>query len=363
MLDFIAALTASYTVQLCAFASACFLLGALTPPRIVIGVLVAIGMCVGGVLIVGSSFDLGETYRYSAYYKRNFFLFGDEISLALVAAFLAAVSVGRVTAIAVIGAGLLIAGGKIALAMAVGGIWLIWWADRGALRLRNCLSGIAIAAALYSAANAASLLAPMSVRSTPVAALNAIGDYPLDWFHDARGACTSVEHCVATQVGDTLADRSLGIIAGFWMTLQGGFAGERYPASAEAFSDLMASANPFGVNTAFGVERTDWARVGRPENVLANVGSAYGLVGLGLALWVLSWMTLISWGRLRDGGPSGGSALAAFVIVMTLINQFHAYAMPGNYVFAVLLVAFGSLVGPSLAISIRCLITRGRLSS
>lgn len=358
------ALAHSYTAQLACFAMV-FFVGGLCAPRGLLGRLALVmGVTISVALIFASAFDLGETYRYSLLYKRNFFVFGDEISSALVAFLLVAIATQATVCAGFIGAGLLITGGKVALVMTAAALALLTYLGGIRWQTKKVLISVLLAAGLYMAANWISLAeglgttptslqqttatptpaAPATLRSQLIATLQTWGINIDGIFYDTRSVCDTVDKCLNSQIQGTLADRGIGIVGGLWMTLEGGYGGAGYPNSATKFADLMIGANPFGINTAYNITHADWQRVGRPENALANVGSSYGLLGFGALLWAMLWMIFLAIDVLRTSPQLAERVFASYIIVMFGLNQLQAYVMPWHYVFAVLLIACGVIV-------------------
>jgi hypothetical protein len=298
------------------------------------------GVCAG--IVFGALTGLGETYVYSDFYRRSFFVFGDIVPLVAAFVFLYAV-VARRDVLAILAAtACLFASGKAALVLLVIMAGVLVWLHRfrgDALLSRFARAGGA-AAVIYAACIGFSAWADLSPdRYLPyladlVGAETRIGQWLSNAAVDAnhRGACPSVNKCLETQVASAWEQRYLTSLAGLWMAWQGGFHGDDYPNSANEFADIMVRHNPFGLNETYDLNRRDWYRMGQVQNPYLAFGAGYGLAALAglLCLFLVLWLMAAQ--NLAHGERGAGCVFAVFFMVVVALNQTQSWLQSGSFV-------------------------------
>jgi hypothetical protein len=156
------------------------------------------------------------------------------------------------------------------------------------------------------------------------------------------GACEnlSVTGCFAKQLRISGLQRYYSSVAGLWMTLEGGFPGPAYPATAKKFADLMMQKNPWGINDKYKLTYEDWLRMRAPQNPYLRFGSGYGpwLLGvLVLGFLVIGGMAAVN---LAKGEIGPGTVFSTFFIVNVALNQTQSWLTSGSPILALLGFSF-----------------------
>lgn len=275
--------------------------------------------------------DIGEVYQYSRWYKRSFGFFGDGFPFVCILFLIIHLQLKSPVYGSMAMAMLVLSGGRVSIIAAiVSALALsVYQRQRAVIFLfARCLvwALVVYAAAIYSSNEFVSYA--MKVLANNVAA-NIVGENPYAGANDTfvvRGfgktACDDLGKCYRTQVESPIKQRLVSSLAGAWMTLQGGFAGKRYPGTADKFADFMISENPWHINDRFDMSWHDWHKVGAVQNPYLNFGSGYGPVGL-IALGVgFLMLVIIGFQNLKEGrDTTPWSSLTIYFAIVVAINQ------------------------------------------
>lgn len=260
-------------------------------------------------IILSALFSVGEVYVYSAYYRRSFSVFGDEITTVTAFFFLYSfVERDRVLASASAGA-MFLSGGKVSFFLFSLMVFVLFLSALNLYRSRLSELGGLLAAGLIIYASVIGL-ASMSEEQPRYA---------------RRGACPNVEICIKTQVYNAIEQRYFSFLGGAWMISRGGFPGENYPGTAHKFADFMMKANPWQINDRHHLNWQKWYLIGTIQNAYISFGSGYG-PWLLLALLTLIGVGVLSATRiLRSGADEITSLCAVCYLVNTVFNHTQSW--------------------------------------
>lgn len=322
---------------------------------------------VSGGILLSFLFNIGEIYSYSAYYKRAFFVFGDDITTILALFFCYAVLSQNRLLLAFTGSSIVMSGGKISLILLLMSLAIILFLrkeDRRSL-LKLSAQYLGMAVLIYGASLIVSdviertglaqyaRIAYSSVESAVdkhvdlgggagdgnvTSGTNLYGDRHRDGLAATRGqgACSSLARCFESQIKAAVLQRYYSSLGGLWMTLQGGFRGERYPSNAAEFADLMVRANPWHINDRYGLTWLDWWKMGAPQNPYLRFGSGYGPWLLALAILGFAAIAVLAFMNLRRASSGPLLALSVFYLVNVTLNQTQSWLTSGSLVLAAL---------------------------
>jgi len=128
--------------------------------------------------------------------------------------------------------------------------------------------------------------------------------------------------------------RALSIIAGTWMTSQGGYSRELAVSTPEKFADLIYNSNPYGVNDSFNLTYDDWLLTGGVHNAYLGIGSSYGPFALGALIIFIFFIIIIGW-RHKSNSYFYNTCFSYFLVV-TIFNQSQQYVQAYNFELIVL---------------------------
>ena len=313
--------------------------------------LALLGYAAAALLAVSFVLDVGEVYSYSDFYKRAFSVLGDDVTTWLTPLMLWAVLSRRRMLAFAVACAILFSGTKISLLLLVlqfAVLALIHKQEPRALALRFA-TPLLLAAAVYvplvlaspHAISAANRLADMSSgaaaagagaasagasASAPVSAPVSVPAFAPTRL--GKGSCRE-GNCLIKLLARPLRQRSVSAVAGLWMTLQGGFAGPRYPGTADKFADLMVAANPWGVNDAWGVTRDEWQQIGTVQTPYLQFGSGYGMAALAGLLLGVAGIAVLGARNIANGERDPFVAFTVFFIVNAVVNQTQPWLIRG----------------------------------
>jgi hypothetical protein len=293
-------------------------------------------------IVLSFVFAVGEVYIYSDTYRRAFFVFGDSVTTLLIFGFLYAFATKKKWLSALTLTAIWMSGGRISfllllIMMAV--FILLKQHGKERLILTAQFSGLALGCVLvYVALTQASLQLMerplfLSLREH---IKQVIGhDYALA---DHRTACyeLSLSDCIEEQSERAILQRYYSSLGGLWMTLEGGYRGQRYPNSKEKFADLMVAANPWGMNDRYMLTRTQWLRIGAVQNPYLRFGSGYGLWLMLAQVGVFLVIGYLAWRNLAKGERDEGSIFSIYFIVLILFNQTQPWLVSMSWILVLL---------------------------
>lgn len=291
-------------------------------------------------------FNIGEYYSYHFLYKRAFYIFGDNITTALIPIFLWSILSNRKALSLLSATAMVMSGGKVSLILLIVTTLILHYRNEdreqnvGGEALLNMLFGFAIyfcSIVLSYVAQQIDITAAFDWGGVSAFVQNPLGladgqGSPEEYARRGAGACSSAERCFSTQIAAAFLQRFYSSLAGLWMTLQGGFPGNLYPAGAAEFADLMMKANPWGINDTFGISWDFWYRTGRVQNPYLRFGSGYGPLALGVLVLLL--LTICIWAvqNLRRGERTPEAAFTCFYIVNVALNQAQPWLTSGSLI-------------------------------
>lgn len=298
--------------------------------------LALLGYAAAALLAVSFVLDVGEVYSYSDVYKRAYSVLGDSVTTWLTPLLPWAVLSRRRGLAVAVACAILFSGTKISLvllALQLTALILLYKGERRALALRFA-KPLVLAAAMYVPL----VLASPHVITTGnrlVAALAGATTGSGDGAHafaptrSGYATCRQDDNCLGRLLARPLRQRSASAVAGLWMTLQGGFAGARYPGTADKFADLMVTANPWGVNDAWGVTHAEWRRIGAVQTPYLRFGSGYGPLALTGLLLGVAGVAVLGARNLAAGERDPLVAFTVFFIVNAVVNQTQPWLTRG----------------------------------
>lgn len=278
--------------------------------------------------------EVGEVYSYSGWYKRAYWYFGDDLTTWMSPLFLYAVMKRWIALAACIAGALFMSGGRIGLLLLVIQlVFAIWLYRHDAL---VCLRSFAIALLggilIYFGTLGAS---PYAIKTGNDLAILITGDKEYRSFVPTvrgYGNCR-VQDCFETKIKRPLRIRALSAVGGLWMTLQGGFPGDRYPNTPEKFANLMQIANPWGINDKYNVSRAEWMKIATIQSPYLGFGAGYGPFLLLPVMAFIGAVALLGLRSLRRGPLDQYGGFTVFFIVNAIFNQTQAWLLPGPVLF------------------------------
>jgi len=304
-------------------------------------------------IFISFLFNLGEVYNYTHYYKRAFFVFGDEITTVIIMFFCYAVLSNKKLLSVFSAAAIVLSGGKIGylilLLMVISLFFLT--KDSGKIVLIKFSKYIMISILIYYT------MIFVSDFSKRIGTTEFIrSDYTKLTFLSHKlgigeenesevstpirgiGACKSMStfRCFVDQTKRAFNQRYYSSLAGLWMTLAGGFSGDRYPKSSAEFANLMIKEDPWSMNERHGLNWLDWKKMGAAQNPYLRFGSGYGpwyLCVMIIGLMFIGWIALLN---LRVGEKGPAIVFSVFFVVNILFNQTQSWTTSGSRILALL---------------------------
>ena len=303
----------------------------------------AIGYILSAGIIVSALFKIGEVYIYSDYYRRAFFYYTDEVTTLIVFVFLWSVITQSRLLAGLCAAAMFLSGGKVSFVLLAIAVSLLLYSHKNEWQFlaKNTGKFLAIGIMGYALVNSAALAIQKYDILTQISPDLTQISPDHQWLTkggDRRGSCRTLGQCVQTQVHSAWKQRYYSSLGGLWMTMQGGFSGERYPNSEEKFADLMMAANPFGVNDYYGLSHADWAKIGAFQNPWLAFGSGYGPWLLGLLLGMFFAICWLGVTNIRTGQRYEFALHPLYFIVIVIFNQTQSWLKSGSFVL--ILVGF-----------------------
>lgn len=303
-------------------------------------------------------FNVGEVYAYSDYYKRAFFVFGDDVTTVIILFFCYNVLIGNTILSILLAASIFLSGGKVSFVLLLIMIFAIYSLNKKNNNLikKKFLKYIAIGLFVYAVMLKVSGIAEYSglsgvVRefvSQPI--FKTVIVFPSDYtLSRGSGACTTLSRAVDTQINAPILQRYYSSLAGLWMTLEGGYRGERYPSSSEDFANLMIQENPWGMNDRYGLNFSDWKKMGVPQNPYLHFGSGYGVWLLGALVMVFFVIGVVAVFNLLEGESGPSIVFSIFFIVIVIFDQTQSWITSGSPILILLGFCAYHILGTWLA--------------
>ncbi len=283
--------------------------------------------------------DVGEVYVYSDFYRRAFFIFEDDIGTVIAFGFLYAF-VAKKYALSIISlSAVMMSGGKASIILL-----LIMVAVFVFIKRRD--NKVKLESIRFARLSIAGLLTYFFFvfLSNHMLNLPAVSQLRIDLTEiigvdkavsNHRSACPDFLSCYDRNVNLSLKYRYYSSLAGLWMTLEGGYAGERYPNSSEKFADLMMRANPFGVNEKYNIDYDDWEIMGYVQNSYMSFGSGYGVLGLFLLI-ISAFSVCYAAINIMKRENETAVVFSIFYVVNIIFNQTQSWLMSGSVILIVL---------------------------
>ena len=309
-------------------------------------VVTAITLCVG--IVLSFLLVVGEVSTYSSLYRRAFFIFGDDVTSVINFGFLYVFARRKIGLSLFLLLSIFLSGGKASIILLlIMVVAFILIQRRGSERKEDFLLFFKLSllgVLMYAVLMAVSpkILEYPSVVSFRISFTQMIGAKVS--FSDHRTSCSSLSQCYKTQIESSLQDRYYTSIGGLWMMLDGGYSGNYYPNSAEKFADLMIEANPWDINTHYGLDRNNWLRMGGVHNPYMSFGSGYGPW---LLLAVIGGLAVIGYIALRNlaiGESDVAAVFSIYFIVTILLNQTQSWLMSASPILVLLGVCGSHIV-------------------
>jgi len=334
---------------------------------------------VSGGIFLSFLFNIGEVYSYTLFYKRAFLFFGDDISTVLIFLFLCCTALGKKYASALCVSAIFLSGGKVSYVLLMLTILVLSiFAQRlsSSAVARRYLIYVAVGIVVYfsmigyarvieySGAVTFVQSAYVNTREALVAVRDRLHLEPEPTHHEASqgleqedsrdlditvrggGACSqmSFAECFIHQLEMAFGQRLYSSIAGLWMTLQGGFRGPDYPATAQEFAELMTTENPWGINERYDLNFSDWQKIGQVQNPYLLFGSGYGIVGLVMLLGAFLIIVILALRSLAQRKDGLIAACAAFFMVNAVFNQSQPWILPHSTLLLIMGICAGFIL-------------------
>lgn len=291
----------------------------------------AIGYILSAGIIFSALFNVGEVYIYSDYYRRAFFYYTDGVTTLIVFVFLWAIITQNRLLAGMAAAAIFLSGGKISLGLLAITIGLLLYLHKNEWRFlaKNIGKFLAIGVMGYALVNSTALV----IEKYDILQYSWLEKSEVSWLgesRDRRSSCRTVEKCLQTQFGKAWNQRYYSSLAGLWMTMQGGFLGERYPNSKEKFADLIMVANPFGMNDYYGLSHENWTEMGGVQNPWLAFGAGYGPWLLALLLAIFFAICWLGATNIRARQRDETALYPIYFIVITIFSQTQSWLMSGS---------------------------------
>lgn len=308
-------------------------------------IFVAAGYFVAIGIIISFLCGIGEVYSYSQYYRRAFFVYGDDITTVIVLFFLfSVVSKNELLGVAT-SAAMFMSGGKISFILLLLMLLILVSIPGEKKNRKPLLHGFASYAALGLTVYVSTLA--VSALWTKLDVSKRFGSSYFEVISDAvdirntpyagTGACKelSLLGCMKKQASRAIVQRYYSSLAGLWMTLEGGY-WDRYPATFSEFADLMMRENPWGMNDRYGLEWSDWKKMGVSQNPYLRFGSGYGPWLLGALVLIFALIGTIGISNLIKGEGGIAALFTIYFVVNVLFNQTQSWTTSGSNVLMLL---------------------------
>jgi len=166
----------------------------------------------------------------------------------------------------------------------------------------------------------------------------AVKDHMPGGYQDTVGramySVPAYENCRLCFITEPLKTRVLSIIAGTWMTSQGGYSGKLAISTPEEFANLIYNSNPYSINDSFNVTYDDWLAIGGIHNAYLGTGSSYGPLALGALIIFIFFIIIIGWRHKSDSYFY--NMCFSYFLVVTIFNQSQQYIQAYNFELIVL---------------------------
>lgn len=301
-------------------------------------------------ILVSSLFGIGEVYDYSDWYRRAFFYFGDDATTIAVFFALYAVERERRLLAVLSFIAVVVSGGKapMLLFMLASALMVVHLRRERPDLGRRMVTLAAVAVVGYMGVTASSRVlerVPAMLPTSLDAAVGWVGEGggpdleeapPPVVVHAGNGACAEASTCIATQLLAPVRQRVFSTVGGVWMMLNGGYGGEDWPGTADAFADLMMDADPWGINDAYGISRDEWRAMGQVQNPYVKFGAGYGLPMFATLVLAVLALNVAALQRLRRRDTALGTAVPLYFMVFSLLNQTQSWLEAGSVVLVLL---------------------------
>lgn len=292
-------------------------------------------ICLGCSALIWFSFifDVGEVYSYSDIYKRGFWYLGDDVTTWLTPFFIYCLLAKKHTSSCIIAAAIFMSGGRIGILLLLIQSIVIclnqkndWQVAARAISIR-----LAMGLGFYFLAVSAS---PYAISIGNKLALSAGMEHNL--FERSRGGysdCREGGDCLENKIKRPFRMRAFSAIAGIWMTLDGGYPGDRFPNTPEKFAELMMDANPWGINDTYALKKADWEQIGTIQSAYPQFGAGYGPLALATVMLFIGMVCVAGISNLRHCPSNASSAFTVFFIVNAMFNHTQPWLLPGPILF------------------------------
>ena len=296
-------------------------------------------------------FDIGEVYSYTYLYKRAFFVFGDDITTVLIFLFLYSASLNKKNISILSISAVFMSGGKVSyVLLSIMLLLILIFSKRYKFKaffekyIKYVIVGILVYFSMIGYArvsehfNITNLVqtAYVKLESTLTVHQESIAEAPsIQRFQvRGRGACTDINavECFGQQLSAAFGQRYYSSLAGLWMTLEGGFRGERYPNTADQFSSLMMQENPWIIIYWYELTELVGRRFGQVQYPFLRFGSGYGVAGLSLVLLTFGILCFCGFKELSLQETQTASIFTIFFIVNVIFNQTQSWLLPRSLV-------------------------------
>lgn len=287
--------------------------------------------------------NLGETYRYSSFYKRTFSFFGDGFTPVFLF-FLLFFLVKREDYFAFLSlSSIVLSGGKMVIISSLVCYTILVLHANSGVSFFKCVKHYVCSFLLYIL-----LLASSHMVEVASSYMNEHANILMEEniaFHSkptkkietnryaGKKACETIYKCFHTQVLIALKQRIISSAAGIYMMSRGGFAGSNYPSEKEEFADLLHEANPYGINAFFNLSWDDWHRIGEIQHPYLNFGASYGLVSFVCLIMLIASTIFVGLRDLMLNRDSSYRFLTYFFLLTCLVNQTQQWIQSFSEVF------------------------------
>jgi hypothetical protein len=290
-------------------------------------------------IIVSFTLNIGEVLQYDDYFKRAFYFFGDGINIILIFLFFVLLVDKNPIYSLLSFIAFLMALGKVAIVLMFICLFIVIVIQRQQRKLimqRFILSLSVSMLCYFPAAHLSNHLSDITYSDLLPNISSSNETYSVKTIKQQNianriksGSCADLT-CLKAHLTYPLRMRLLSIVAGVWMTSQGGFAGNHNVFSPDGFADLIYNANPFNVNDDYGVTYKEWKEIAVVQNAIIGIGAGYGPVAMLLLISFLGFVILSGWFKYKNNDSYMYGICLAYFTTIAIFDQSQAYIQAYN---------------------------------
>ncbi len=306
------------------------------PKYILINLFKILSVLISVLIIYSYIFNIGDVVYIFKYYKRAFFVFDDGINISLIFLYYILLLNKNIIYSQIALIAFLMALGKMAiiLIMICLAFLLINNKDNRKKILIRFLTTFFIAILFIFSSGKLTFHLYDNDYGGVFQARSMIGGDLKNNLGSYKYSAPAYNDCDVCFITSPFRIRMLSMIAGAWMTAQGGFPREQAVSSPEEFADLIYNANPYNINDRLNLTYDDWLIVSGVHNSYLGIGSSYGPIALAMLVIFIAFIIVISWKNKNDSYFY--NVCFSYFIVITIFNQSQQYIQAYNLELIVL---------------------------